>query len=107
MAINGCSELLSGGNATIVPGVDQALPVETREMDLHLVAEILVNVGIGEEEGSHPTSVQFVISANRGSTLIDFRCAMLFVQNHVTRVSQRELILVTCRIIRRRQNLGG
>jgi len=32
---------------------------------------------------------------------------MKAVQSHVTCVSQRQLILVTCRIVRRRQNLRG
>lgn len=57
VAIDGCPKLLAGDNATIMPGVDQALPTETPEMNLQLVAKILVDVGIGEEDGSQPTSV--------------------------------------------------
>jgi hypothetical protein len=46
VAIDGCSKLLAGDNATIMPGVDQALPAETPKMDLQLVAKTFIHMGV-------------------------------------------------------------
>src|SRR5579863_3787599 len=71
VAIDGCSEILSGRNTTVVPGGNKALPTETREMRLQLISKIFVHVGIREEESCHSTSIEpnFRLSGDQRQSL--------------------------------------